>query len=140
MGPDPYTDGEGVVEVEKDIYRVTVRLDSRSVEKKVTLTLRLMEGKEESRTIFQPLLSRFLAGEEYQTRAVKISDSGRVRNELQTLCAEALEFPTRDSMRVIFDRIPDSIFSESKRERLAELLSWYKERHPVWFNWLEIVR
>lgn len=136
MGKDPYTGSEGVVEVEKDLYRVTVRLISHTVEKTVTLTLRLMEGREESRSIFQPLLSRFLAGEDYKSRAVKISDSGRIRNELQTLCAEALEFPGGDKMKLVFKEIPDSIFSHEKRELLADLLQWYKERHPVWFDWL----
>lgn len=138
MGFDPYTATEGVVKVSEDTYRVTVRLDSRKVAKLVTVTLRLMEGHEASRTIFQPLLSRFLAGEDFRDRPVKISDSGRIRNELQTLCAEALEFPTRDTMKVLFHKIPDSIFSEEKRRRLAELLRWYKESHPVWFSWLTL--
>lgn len=139
MGYEPYTGTEGVVEVAKDTYRVTVRLLSHGVSKKVTLTLRLMEGFESSRTIFQPLLARFLAGEDFRRRAVKISDSGRIRNELQTLCSEALEFPSRDSMRLVVGKIPDSIFDLEKRTRLAELLRWYKERHPVWFGWLEVM-
>jgi hypothetical protein len=138
MGYDPYTATEGVVEIAENTYRVTVRLVSHNVEKRVILTLRLMEGHESSRPIFQPLLSRFLAGEDFRDRPVKISDSGRIRNELQTLCAEALEFPSRDKMRVLFHKIPDSIFSEPKKARLKELLTWYKERHPVWFSWLEL--
>ncbi|MFA5504535.1 MAG: hypothetical protein WC314_02135 [Vulcanimicrobiota bacterium] len=138
MGFDPYTATEGVVKVAEDTYRVTVRLTSRAVEKKVSLTVRLMEGKKPSRSIFQPLLSRFLAGENYRERAVKISDSGRIRNELQTLCSEALEFPAQDRMRVVFERIPETIFSSEKKERLKELLVWYRERHPVWFDWLEL--
>lgn len=139
MGFDPYTDTEGVVKLDEDRYRVTVRLLSRKVAKKVTLTLRLMEGFKKSRPIFQPLLTRFLAGEDFRDRPVKISDSGRIRNELQTLVAEALEFPAEEQMRVVFSKIPDSIFGEEKRKRLAELLAWYKERHPVWFRWLELV-
>ena len=138
MGFEPYTDTEGVTKVAEDTYRVTVRLTSRKVEKKVTLTLRLMEGTEASRPIFQPLLSRFLSGEDYRDRPVKISDSGRIRNELQTLCAEALEFPQQDRMRLIFERIPETIFNQEKKQRLAELLRWYKQRHPVWFAWLEL--
>lgn len=138
MGYEPYTGTEGVVKVAEDTYRVTVRLFSHTVSKKVTLTLRLMEGFEASRPIFQPLLARFLAGEDFRKRAVKISDSGRIRNELQTLCSEALEFPSRDSMRLVVGKIPDSIFDHEKRTRLAELLRWYKERHPVWFGWLEV--
>lgn len=138
MGKDPYTSTEGVVEIEKGVYKVNVRLISRTVEKTVTLTLRLMEGLDSSTSIFQPLLSRFLAGEDYRDRAVKISDSGRIRNELQTLCAESLEFLGKDHMRVLFDKIPDSIFSSEKRARLRELLAWYKETHPVWFSWLEL--
>jgi hypothetical protein len=138
MGYDPYTATEGVVKVGEDTYRVTVRLTSRRVSKKVTVTLRLMEGLEESRPIFEPLLSRFLHGEDYRDRPVKISDSGRIRNELQTLCAEALEFPSQNRMRLIFRLIPETIFSADKKERLGELLRWYKERHPVWFGWLEL--
>jgi len=138
MGFDPYTGTDGVVKISEDTYEVTVRLVSRTVTKLVTLTLRLMEGQKDSCQIFQPLLSRFLAGEDFRTRAVKISDSGRIRNELQTLCAEALEFPSRDRMRVLFDKIPESIFSEEKKALLRELLCWYRERHPVWFSWLEV--
>lgn len=138
MGFDPYTSAEGVVKVAEDTYRVTVRLISRRVEKKVTVTLRLMEGTDRSRPIFEPLLSRFLHGENYRERPVKISDSGRIRNELQTLCAEALEFPGKNRMRLIFERIPETIFSPDKKERLGELLRWYKECHPVWFGWLEL--
>ena len=139
MGHDPYTASEGVVKVTEDTYRVTVRLTSRRVEKIVTLTLRLMEGAEASRPIFEPLLSRFLHGDEdYQDRPVKISDSGRIRNELQTLCAEALEFPSQNHMRLVFDRIPETIFSQEQKKRLGDLLRWYKERHPVWFAWLEL--
>ena len=57
-----------------------------------TLTLRLMEPIEEMRMVFSPLLDRFYAGQDYRTRPVKISDSGRIRNELQTLALEAIEF------------------------------------------------
>ena len=138
MGQDPYTGLEGVEEVDKDVYRVTVKLASRRVEKRITLTLRFMEGLEQSRLIFQPLLNRFLQGEDYRQRPVKISDSGRIRNELQTLCAEALDFLGDDRMRLVFERIPLAVISADKQKRLMELLQWYKERHPLWFGWLEL--
>jgi len=88
--------------------------------------------------VFSPLLSRFLAGASYETRPVKISDSGRIRNELQTLCAEALEFTNGNHIRLHFERIPEAIIPPDKQVTLREVLHWYKKRHPVWFAWLEI--
>ena len=68
---------------------------------------------------------------------MKISDSGRIRNELQTLCSQALEY--RDSRIVVhFDRIPEDVISLDKQEVIKEVLSWYVTHHPVWFSWLEI--
>ena len=92
MRPDPYSGAPGVEEVAPGVYRVTVRLASPRGDKRITFTLRLGETFEQSRLVFSPLLNRFLAGEDSETRPVKISDSGRIRNELQTLCSEALEF------------------------------------------------
>jgi hypothetical protein len=97
-----------------------------------------MEHVEESRLVFNPLLIRFFYGEDYRTRAVKISDSGRIRNELQTLCSEALEH-TEDRLRVHFDRIPAEVISSEHQTILLRVLQWYKEHHPIWFRWLEIV-
>ena len=134
MGPDPYSGMPGVQKVDKDIYKVTVRLASPKADKRVTLTLRFIHGEANSKSIFQPLLNRFLAGEDYKNRAVKISDSGRIRNELQTLCAEALEFPGDDTMKVRFDRIPPTLIANP--DQLKEILDWYRQRHPIWFNWL----
>ncbi|MGE5362148.1 MAG: hypothetical protein ACM3NQ_24285, partial [Bacteroidales bacterium] len=85
MGPDPYSGIEGVEEMEPGVYRSTVRLASPRGDKRIAFTLRLLETLEQSRLVFSPLLNRFLAGEDYATRPVKISDSGRIRNELQTL-------------------------------------------------------
>lgn len=134
MGPDPYSGMPGVQKVDKDIYKVTVRLASPKADKRVTLTLRFINGEANSKSIFQPLLNRFLAGEDYKNRAVKISDSGRIRNELQTLCAEALEFPGDDTMKVHFDRIPPTLIANP--DQLKEILEWYRQRHPIWFSWL----
>ncbi len=61
----------------------------------VTVSLRLMEPMDEMQMVFSPLLDRFYAGQDYRSRAVKISDSGRIRNELQTLCSEAIEYLPR---------------------------------------------
>jgi hypothetical protein len=138
MRPDPYSGAPGVEEVGPGIYRVTVRLASSRGDKRITFTLRLAETMEQSRLVFSPLLSRFLAGEPFQTRPVKISDSGRIRNELQTLCAEALEFVDSHTMRLHIDRIPPEVIPYEKQKTLLEVLRWYKKRHPLWFSWMEL--
>ncbi len=138
MGMDPYTGLPGVEKISESTYRVTVRLTSRTTDKRIHLTFRLMKGLEGSRTVFQPLLQRFLSGVDHTERAVKVSDSGRIRNELQTLCSEALEFPGGDKVRVHFDKIPPAVISPPKVKRLREVLTWYKSRHPFWFCWLEL--
>ncbi len=138
MGPDPYSGAPGVQEVSPGIYRSTVRLASAGGDKRITLTLRLGETLEQSRLVFSPLLSRFLAGEPFKTRPVRISDSGRIRNELQTLCAEALEFVDSTTIRVHFDRIPPEVIPYEKQRTLVEVLRWYKTRHPLWFSWMKL--
>jgi hypothetical protein len=137
MRPDPYSGAPGVEQVGPGTYRVTVRLASARGDKRITFTLRLMESFAHSRLMFSPLLNRFLAGEDYEMRPVKISDSGRIRNELQTLCAEALEFKN-GTIRLHFDRIPPEVISVERQQKLLEVLRWYKRRHPLWFAWLEI--
>lgn len=139
MLPDPYSGERGVEEVSPDVYRVTVRLAAPKGDKRITFTLRLMESPEQSRLVFSPLLNRFLEGEDYQNRPVKISDSGRIRNELQTLCTEALEFLEEDRIRIFFDRIPPEVIPFQKQEKLLKILTWYLQRHPRWFSWLEVV-
>lgn len=140
MQPDPYSGSPGVEEVdpEKRIYRVTVRLAGPHGDKRITFKLRLMEDLEQSHLVFKPLLNRFMAGENFEERGVRISDSGRIRNELQTLCIEALEFLGDECMRIHFDRIPPEVISPENQERLLEILKWYKAHHPIWFSWLEI--
>jgi len=139
MRPDPYSGAHGVEQVEPGTYRVTVRLATARGDKRTTFTLRLMENLEQSRLVFNPLLNRFLAGEDYVNRPVKISDSGRIRNELQTLCIEALEFLDARTIRVHFDRIPPEVIPPDKQKKLLEVLRWYKKRHPIWFSWMEVV-
>jgi hypothetical protein len=139
MRPDPYSGAHGVEEVGPGTYRVTVRLASGHGDKRVTFTLRLSETMTESRLVFSPLLNRFLAGEPFETRPVRISDSGRIRNELQTLCAEALEFVNSHSIRLHFDRIPPEVIPCDKQKTLLEVLRWYKKRHPIWFSWIELM-
>jgi hypothetical protein len=82
-------------------------------------------------------LNRFLKGEDYQNRAVKISDSGRIRNELQTLCSEALRY-VQNKMVLAFDKIPQATISREDQIKLRQILTWYKENHPIWFDWLEL--
>lgn len=138
MRPDPYSGIKGVEAVEDGVYRVCVRLSSKRGDKDITFTMRLMESMEQSRLVFNPLLNRFLAGEDFESRPVKISDSGRIRNELQTLCSEALEFIDEDRIRVHFDRIAPEVISLDKQRILKRILQWYKSHHPIWFSWLEI--
>lgn len=143
MRPDPYSGAPGVVEVDSDpehkTYRVTVRLVGKNGDKHITFTLRLSESLEQSHLIFNPLLNRFMAGETYATRAVRISDSGRIRNELQTLCSEALEFLGDKRIRVHFDRISPDVISPKNQDKLFDILKWYKTHHPSWFSWLDIL-
>jgi hypothetical protein len=141
MCPDPYSGAQGVELVdEKDrIYKVTVRLAGPKGDKRIMFKLRLMEPMDESEPVFKPLLNRFMAGEDYRNRAVRISDSGRIRNEIQTICSEALEFLPKERILIHFDRIPAEVISPANQEKLREILEWYKAYHPTWFSWLEIM-
>jgi len=135
---DPFSGAEGVVKIEEGLYRTTARIATPKGDKRITFTLRLMESPVEQKLVFNPLLTRFFYGEDYCSRPVKISDSGRIRNELQTLCTEALEHKRDGRMRVRFDRIPPEVISEDEQEILRDVLQWYKKHHPIWFSWLEI--
>ena len=138
MLDDPYTGIGGVEEVAENTYRVTTRAATRKGQLDVRLTLRLAEERDEMRMVFSPLLDRFYAGQDYRTRAVKVSDSGRIRNELQTLCSEAIEYLEDDRMRIDFASIDDAVLSPDKKALIEEVLRWYKKNHPIWFRWLEI--
>jgi hypothetical protein len=138
MLPDPYSGATGVEEIEEGRYRVTTRAATRQGVINVTLELSLMDPMDEMRMVFSPLLDRFYAGQDFRTRAVKISDSGRIRNELQTLCSEAIEYLPDDRMLVHFGQIDESVLPHDKKELIREVLVWYKKHHPIWFKWLEI--
>lgn len=135
---DPYTGAPGVEELANETFRVTVRCASRRDVRQVTLTLRLRETREESRFVFSPLLDRFAAGEDFRARPVKVSDSGRIRNELQTLASEALEYRAGDVLAIDFARVNEAVMSPQKKAKVREVLEWYKASHPIWFRWLEI--
>lgn len=134
---DPYTGTEGVEKLDELRYRVTTRLFTHAASSKITFTFRLKDSLKESRLIFSPLLVRFLDGDDYRQRAVKISDSGRIRNELQTLISQALEYDG-DRIKVHFDRIDDKVLPKQKQQQIREILEWYCAEHPVWFEWLEL--
>ena len=138
IGDDPYTGAPGVTKVADNIYLVTTRLATRKASSRITFTLRLMESFEETRQVFSPLLVRFLSGVDHTTRPVKVSDSGRIRNELQTMIPQALEHDG-DRIRVHFDRINERVLSPDKQATIRSVLQWYKAHHPVWFEWLELV-
>lgn len=135
MSPDPYSGAAGVEQLSDRVYLVTVRVASEVGDRLITFRLRFKMDEQESRLVFNPLLVRFFYGEDYRDRPVKISDSGRIRNELQTLCTEALEF-RGDSIRIHFDRIPDNVISPEHQAVLLDVLTWYKQAHPFWFSWL----
>jgi hypothetical protein len=138
MLPDSYSGMPGVEDLGSNVYRVTARAAAEGRVRHVRLSFRLMESFEESRRVFSPLLDRFFAGESYRSRPVKISDSGRIRNELQTWCSEALEHFGSDGMRIHLDDVENSVLPSEKKEFVREVLGWYKENHPLWFRWLEI--
>lgn len=137
IGADPYGGLPGVTKVKEDCYEVTTQLATRQATLVVRFVFRFLEPFEQTRLVFSPLLERFIAGEDYRTRAVKISDSGRIRNELQTLCSQALEYADQ-TIRVHFDRIDEQVILPEKQRIIRQVLEWYKRNHPVWFSWLEI--
>jgi len=139
MCDDPYSGAPGVEVLGDGVYRVTSRIATPRGDKQISLTFRLMESAEIQRLVFNPLLIRFINGEDFRTRPVRISDSGRIRNELQTLCSEALEYKRDGHIHVRFDRIPAEVISLDDQKILREVLSWYKQHHPYWFNWLELI-
>jgi hypothetical protein len=134
---DPYTGAEGVTRISDGVFRVTTRLATRKASSRISFTLRLMEPFETARQVFSPLLVRFMSGVDHKTRPVKISDSGRLRNELQTMLSQALEHDG-ESIRVHFDRVDDQVMPREKQTAIREVLLWYKKEHPVWFEWLDI--
>lgn len=137
MCDDPYTGAPGVTQLGDGVYRVTTRLATRKASSRISFTLRLMESLETTRQIFSPLLVRFLSGVDHTTRPVKISDSGRIRNELQTMIPQALEHDG-ERIRVDFDRINEMVMPRDKQAAVRRVLQWYKANHPVWFEWLEV--
>ena len=137
MCDDPYTGAPGVTEVADGVYRVTTRLATRKASSRITFTLRLMEPLDQMQHVFSPLLVRFLSGVDHTTRAVKISDSGRIRNELQTMLPQALEH-VGDRIRVRLDRVDEKVMPREKQAAIRTVLEWYKANHPVWFEWLDV--
>jgi hypothetical protein len=140
MCTDPYTGAPGVEDLGDGRYRVTSRLATRRTSVRCTFTVRLMKGFEESRLVFSPLLIRHTnPGSDFRDRPVKVSDSGRIRNELQTMLFQALEYQGGQKIRVHFDRIDEKMLSPERKALLWDVLRWYQNSHPVWFHWLEIL-
>ncbi|HSN68671.1 MAG TPA: hypothetical protein VLV48_05465, partial [Thermoanaerobaculia bacterium] len=137
MSDDPYTGSPGVTKVRDGVYRVTSLLATRKASSKITFTFRLMEPLEQARHVFSPLLVRFLSGVDHTQRPVKVSDSGRIRNELQTMFSQALEHEG-EKIVVHLDRVDEKVMPREKRLAIRRVLEWYKTKHPVWFSWLEI--
>jgi hypothetical protein len=137
IGDEPYTGMPGVTRVADDTYRVATQLATRKACLKVSFVFRFLESLPQTRLVFSPLLERFFAGEDYRARPVKVSDSGRIRNELQTLCSQALEY-TDSKIVVHFDRIDPNVILPEKQKAIRQVLEWYKRGHPVWFRWLEM--
>jgi hypothetical protein len=138
MCDDPYTGAPGVTAVADGVYRVTTRLATRKASSRITFTFRLMEPLDKMQHVFSPLLVRFLSGVDHTARPVKISDSGRIRNELQTMLPQALEH-VGDRIRVRLDRVDEKVMPREKQAVIRTVLEWYKANHPVWFEWLDVV-
>ncbi len=138
MLPDPYTGMPGVEDLGGGRYRVSTRAATRGAMVDLTLTLRLTDAEPEMRMVFSPLLDRFYAGQDFRNRAVKVSDSGRIRNELQTLASEAIEYLGEDRLRLHLGWVDDEVLSAEKKKLIVEVLDWYLENHPIWFSWLEL--
>ena len=134
---DPYSGDSGVEVIGPDRYRVTTRLATRDASSRIAFTFRLKQGLDEARLIFSPLLVRFMSGTDWTQRGVKISDSGRIRNELQTLISQALDYEG-DHIHVRLDRIDPRVVPPKNQDIIRRSLTWYKENHPVWFEWLHI--
>ena len=134
---DPYTGTSGVTQVSDGVYRVTTGLATHQAASRITFTFRLMEPLEKAKHVFSPLLVRFMSGVDHTTRPVKISDSGRIRNELQTMLSQALEHDG-ETVRVHFARLDEKVVPREKQEIIRKVLAWYRANHPVWFDWLEI--
>src|SRR5207244_8172500 len=58
MCDDPYTGAPGVTQVAEGVYRVTTRLATRKVSRRINFTMRLLEPFETTRQVFSPLLVR----------------------------------------------------------------------------------
>ena len=138
MLEDPYTGEPAVEKLDESIFKVAVRLVTPRGINRYEITLQLRDDWQESRKIFNPLLDRFVAGEDYTVRPVKKSDSGRIRNELQTLCSQALEHFQEKGIQVDFSLLDDLTMPASKKKALKEILLWFRENHPIWFNWLDV--
>ncbi len=134
---DPYTGTPGVTCVADGVYRVSTRLAAHRASSRIAFTFRLMEPPDRARHVFSPLLVRFMSGVDHTTRPVKISDSGRIRNELQTMFSQALEHDG-ETVRGHFDRLDEKVVPRDKQEIIRKVLAWYRANHPVWFGWLEI--
>ncbi len=98
---------------------MTTLLATRKASSRITFTFRLMEPLEQARHVFSPLLVRFLSGVDHTQRPVKISDSGRIRNELQTMLSQALEHDG-DRIRVHFDRVDERVHAAREAGRHPE--------------------
>lgn len=138
MCPDPYSGIAGIEKTAERTYKVSVRFATPRMDKTVTLTLRIKDAWEEARSVFHPLLVRFFYGEDFRNRPVRISDSGRIRNELQTLCCEAIDY-SETGMTIHFDRISPEVILPEQQKVLLDVLQWYKVNHPIWFRWLDLV-
>ncbi|MCP4291459.1 MAG: hypothetical protein GY780_06455 [bacterium] len=138
MMDDPYTGAPGVEKLNENTYAVTVRLSTPQGTKQVRISLRFMEEESLRPLVCNPLLIRFFHGENHLERAVKISDSGRIRNELMTLCSEALDHFDDNGIRLHFERISTDVISIEDQIILRNVLIWYKDHHPLWFDWLKL--
>jgi hypothetical protein len=137
MCDDPYSGAPGVTKIDEGVYKVSTLLATQNASSRITFTFRLMESLDGARHVFSPLLVRFLSGVDHTRRPVKISDSGRIRNELQTMFSQALEH-SGDKMIVDLDKVDEKVMPREKQAHIRKVLQWYSSNHPVWFDWLDV--
>ncbi len=73
----------------------------------------------------------------HTTRPIKISDSGRIRNELQTMLRQALEH-VGERIRVRLELVDEKVMPREKQAVIRTVVECYKATHPVWFEWLDV--
>ena len=108
------------------VYRVTTRLATREASSPHHVHVPAAWSRSSRRATSSARCSSASCRAWTTRRApVKISDSGRIRNELQTMFSQALEHDG-DRIRVHFDRIDEKVMPKESQRAIRDVLEWYK--------------